>query len=492
MRVRYIFIICLILEFNAAADFNRDKTEYFAVFMEGKKVGYAIYSRAVCEDKVTTTQQANMTITRMGIPITLNTIETCVETIEGKPLKFESVQDISLMKLIVSGKVDKKGIVTATTSSIPGVEKTFPWPEGALMPEGLHLVQLKHGLKKGTEYKVKTFIASETKALDTSIRIGEKQNVDLLGRVVPLTKVVVTQSIPGAGEVTSISYVNNEFLEQKSITSIIGINLELIACSKEFALSENDVYDFYKRMLLPSPQVLENPDLVESITYYLSPIEGANTLMIPSDDNQKVKHDRLGRAIVTVRPIKTPRGVIFPYKGNDKEILDALKPTRYLQSDNKEIVAIAKKAVGDTKDTVEAAKGIEEFVAEYIQNKNLSVGYASAGEVVESRQGDCSEFAVLTTAMCRAVGIPAKVVMGVAYINQPGLENVFAGHAWTQVYAGGKWLCIDASFKSSGLGGYDAGHIALAAGDGDSEDFFKLIGIMGQFRIDAITCKKGY
>ena len=85
--------------------------------------------------------------------------------------------------------------------------------------------------------------------------------------------------------------------------------------------------------------------------------------------------------------------------------------------------------------------------AKYINNKSLSVGYASAAEVVESRQGDCSEFAVLTAALCRAVGIPAQVAVGVAYVQDfMGLEG-FGGHAWAQAYVGtdeqgqnGEWL----------------------------------------------------
>ena len=67
---------------------------------------------------------------------------------------------------------------------------------------------------------------------------------------------------------------------------------------------------------------------------------------------------------------------------------------------------------------MEAVRRIESFVARYIDNKSMSVGYASAVEVVESRQGDCSEFAVLTAALCRAVGIPAQVVVGIAYVKE--------------------------------------------------------------------------
>jgi hypothetical protein len=51
----------------------------------------------------------------------------------------------------------------------------------------------------------------------------------------------------------------------------------------------------------------------------------------------------------------------------------------------------------------------------------------------------------------------------------------------------GKWVGLDAAFKGTGRGGYDAGHIAMAIGNGNPEDFFSLINIIGQFKIDEVT-----
>jgi transglutaminase-like putative cysteine protease len=66
----------------------------------------------------------------------------------------------------------------------------------------------------------------------------------------------------------------------------------------------------------------------------------------------------------------------------------------------------------------------------------------------------------------------------------------FGGHAWTQAYVGDKWIGLDASFKGGGRGGYDAGHITLATGNGNPEDFFNLAATMGQFKVEkAIVAK---
>jgi hypothetical protein len=291
--------------------------------------------------------------------------------------------------------------------------------------------------------------------------------------------------LPGAGEIVSTSFVDEKLNVQKSIIPVMGMNIEMVACAKEFALGDNDVVEVLERMLLPSPQTLENIGSAESAVYYLKPDANTTDLKIPVSDNQSVKAGGNGAVIVTVKPAAAPAGAKLPYNGNEPAALDALKPTRYIQSDDERIIELARKAIGETKDAADAAKKIEAFVADYIEDKNLSIGYASAVEVAASRQGDCTEFAVLTAAMCRAVGIPARVATGLAYIKDyGGFKDIFGGHAWVEAYIGGKWVGLDAAFKSAGLGGFDAGHIALALGNGNPEDFLNIVNSLGRFKIE--------
>jgi len=467
-----------------------NETDYLAVFMEGKKVGFAIQSRVVAERKVTTTEKVSITMSRAGVPVTIDATETSIETTEGEPLGFEVSQELGAMTMKVTGTVDKQGKVDMTVISMGTEQKSvIEWPSGAVMAEGLRLLTLKKGLKQGTEYTAKVFSPGILQAVDAKICIGPKQTVDLLGRVVSLTKVTSTSTIAG-GEIVSTSYVDDDISEQKIITPIAGIQVEIVACTKEFALSENDVFEVIDKLFLACPQPLENIQSAKSITYHISPKPGTENLTVPSGDNQKVQRLKDGKIIVTVEPVTVPAGAKFPYKGTDSTILQATKPARYVQSDRKEIIDLARQAVGHSKDAGEAVRKIESFAAGYVENKSLSVGYASAAEVAASRQGDCSEFAVLTAAMCRAVGIPAQVVTGLAYVKDwAGFEG-FGGHAWTQAYVGDRWVGLDAAFKSAGRGGYGPGHITLAVGNGNPEGFFELVNTMGHFKIDKVIVHK--
>jgi hypothetical protein len=467
---------------------RQEETEYFAILMEGQKIGHAVQIRMVDGSRVTTSTELEITLSRTGIPVSIHTKAKTFETVDGKPLGFELEQTFGIVVTKVVGIVNEDGKVEVTA----GQQRTeFDWPTGAVMAEGMRLLHFRNGLEEGTSYDAKMYDPSVMQVVDVEVEVGPKQNVDLLGRVVPLTLVQSAVRSPQFGLLSVDEYYDDELRLQKSIMPILGMTIEQVACTKEFALGENDVLEVVDKMFMPSPVPLEGVGLARSITYYLSRVKDTSDFVIPSNDNQKVQRLSGGRVILKVEPVVAPKGVRFPYKGDNPVVLEALEPARYVESDNEMIIALARKAIGGTKDAAEAARKIEAFVSQYISNKSLSVGYASAAEVAVSRQGDCSEHAVLVAALCRAVGIPAQVVTGLAYVPQwRTLQNGFGGHAWAQAYIGGKWVGLDAAFKSAGFGGFDAGHITLAEGNGNPEDFLNLINTLGLFKIDRVEVYK--
>ena len=482
-----IFLVVLILIQSIVSGAQTEKVEYYAVIMEGAKVGYAVHSRSVEKGQVKTTEIIDMTIARFGTPVSIKTIETCVETSRGEPISFSAEQDMGIMATKTEGVVGRDGMVMVQTNSMGSVQDSnFVWPKGAAMAEGLRLISIEKGLKEGTSYDVNVFSPGMMTAIRTQVRVGAKEEVDLFGRVVKLTKAETTMSMPGMGEMVVVGYVNEEYEALKTILPMMDMKLELIACEKEFALGGNEIFDIADKMFVASSEPIENVGSAKKVGYYLKPVEGAGNFTIPASDNQSVERLENGSVIVVVEPVSAPKGVKFPYKGTDKEIIEATKPNRFLQSDDAKVTELAKRAVGDTKDAGEAAKKIEAFVADYVEDFSLSVGYASAAEVAASRKGDCSEFAVLTAAMCRSVGIPAKVVVGVAYVDDFMGKAGFGGHAWTEAYIGNKWIGLDATFKASGRGGFDAGHIALARGNGEPADFFNIATTLGRFKIEKV------
>ena len=150
MKIRCIFAVCLVLAAAGVSNAKSEETEYFAVFMEGKKIGHSMRNRVTAEGKVTTTEKVSMLVSRANEPIKMNTTETSIETTDGKPLGFKIVQDLGTRTVSISGVVDEQWIVDATATSMGKEQKkTVGWPSGAVMAEGLRLLQLEKGLKEG-------------------------------------------------------------------------------------------------------------------------------------------------------------------------------------------------------------------------------------------------------------------------------------------------------------------------------------------------------
>ncbi len=476
----FTLAICLLLAITTAAHAKTSEVEYYAILMEGGKIGHVKHTRLVDGDTVTTTEDMTMSITRGPITIVITTIETTTETTQGKPIAFEVIQNFSGMSSKTTGKIEN-GNANVTIEAMGTTQnRTVKYPPNAIMAEGMRLLQLKKGLKQGTTYEAKVFVPSLLQCVNAKVTVGGPAEIDLFGRVTKLTEVKTAMSLP-TGTISSTSYVDSKFIAQKSILPTMGMNIEIIACDRQFALSENDVVDFLDKLLIKSPVAITDVKSMKSALYELSPINDAK-LEIPSGPSQTVKKLKDGKLSVEVKPTTPKKGAKYPYKGRDKELRKALESTQYLQSDNEEVIKLARDAVVDSKDTAEAVRKIESFVSGYITEKDLSVGYATAAEVAASRQGDCTEHAVLMAAMCRAVGIPAKVVFGIVYAEEfLGKKDIFGGHAWTQAYIGNKWVNFDATRAPNG---YSVGHIILATGNGDPGDFFGMVNTLGYFRID--------
>ena len=484
MRIHALVFATLSAILSASPAIGEDETTYFAVLLEGKKAGTGLLRRQVASGLVTTTEMQTITLGRMGTNITITVTAKTVETVEGKPLAFEVSQDMGMGPMTTKGTVDREGKLKLTTTGAGKVQRlTLDWPEGAVLNEGVRLGLLKTHLKPGATYTARMFNPLLQYTVETKFTIGAKRKVDLLGRVVELTEITSVSAGP-MGRIVGTDYVDKDLRRLKSITPMLGMNLELIACSKEVALAKADVADFFDRLILASPAPLGDLASAKAITYLLKPTNPQ--FNVPETDNQKVRKTADGAVEVVVRPAVPLKGAAFPYKGKDERLLEALEPNRYLDSDDKRVAALAARAVGDATDAAVAAKRIEEFVRKYVMEKNLSVGYATASEVAAGRQGDCTEHAVLTAAMCRASGIPAEVVAGVVYISSFGVrKDVFAPHAWARANVGGRWIGLDAAMK-----GYDAGHIALAIGNGEPKSFFAMIPALGYFTIEKVTVVK--
>ena len=77
--------------------------------------------------------------------------------------------------------------------------------------------------------------------------------------------------------------------------------------------------------------------------------------------------------------------------------------------------------------------------------QELTSNASSARQVLDNKVGDCTEFALLFTALARAEGIPARRVSGLVYMGDGSKR--FAWHEWNEVVLDGHWVPVDASWN---------------------------------------------
>jgi hypothetical protein len=163
----------------------------------------------------------------------------------------------------------------------------------------------------------------------------------------------------------------------------------------------------------------------------------------------------------------------------------ALASETFIESDAPEIVAEAAKAVNG----VTGARARAERLTRYVNallDKKPTVSLPSAREVLRTKVGDCNEHTVLYVAMARALGVPARIAVGLVYIH-----GAFYYHAWPEVYladgsgfgvrGSGFWLPVDPTLNQFPA---DATHLRVARGGLDKQTV--VLPLMGRLTMDVL------
>ncbi|MGD9367205.1 MAG: transglutaminase-like domain-containing protein [Desulfobacteraceae bacterium] len=134
--------------------------------------------------------------------------------------------------------------------------------------------------------------------------------------------------------------------------------------------------------------------------------------------------------------------------------------TFYIQSDHPKIRKTAALIKGDETNALRLFRKIAMWVFNNIKDKNYKTALATAVETLERRQGDCTEHSVLTVALARAIGIPARIATGLYYTGES-----FTYHMWVEaLVAEDLWVAVD---PSMGQIEPDALHLTVYQGDFD-------------------------
>ncbi|HEY0257760.1 MAG TPA: transglutaminase-like domain-containing protein, partial [Candidatus Methylacidiphilales bacterium] len=342
--------------------------------------------------------------------------------------------------------------------------------QAALGPEAIRRMTDAIPLRKGTKFTLNTFITDypQAVAVEQGQIVGEEPH-DVRGKTRQLWKITIQMTVmPG---LESVGWVDEKNNDVETDVTIPGLGeMKQYVTDRAECMKQPEGLDIFSSSLIRPQRAIPSPGDQASAVFRLTSVDLSKKLTLWNQDGQHVLSSVPGSSEVEVTlPRSTPADVTWQLPHADTpELHPYLQTSAYLEVDSPEIQALARQAVGSEKNPVFAAHLIERFVRNYITKKDLDIGFASALETARSREGDCTEHAVLCAALGRAAGLPTRCVLGFGYV-PPGVDaptlsksvdkdtGLFAFHMWAEAWIGtDQWVPMDAA-----LDGFDVGHIAI-------------------------------
>lgn len=129
---------------------------------------------------------------------------------------------------------------------------------------------------------------------------------------------------------------------------------------------------------------------------------------------------------------KTPGNLVSGNTDKDGQLLaEYLISEAHLEADDPLIEAAADN-FDSSAGQLELVSSIYSFVLDRMYYAGYNPSDVGAAAALASGGGDCTEYSDLFVALCRAKGIPARIIEG--YATDAGSNDLSFGHNWTEVY----------------------------------------------------------
>ncbi len=411
-----------------------------------------------------------------------------IETPDGEVLRLDTLMRASQQDIRTHGDV-KDGVMTLNFE-VGGQrqQKQIPWGPDVRGPYGPEMSLARAMLKPGETRSVKTFIPDENKVCITVLKAADFEQVPLGPLAKPHKLLRIDQTVlDEAGKRIShmpatTLWVDDAGQIMKSFTDAFG-GMYTYRTTRAAALSPSrGNYQLLGASIIKPSQPVSNPETARSITYRLKSKHADFTL--PNDQRQSVETLGEGQIQLTVTVDGPQTGEPGPEQVDDA----FLRPNPLVDCTDAGVTRHARSAVGRLTDPWQKACAIQDWVFKNMKRKNFEITFAPAAQVAKQLAGDCTEHALLTAAMCRAAGIPARCAVGLVYASS---QEGYGFHMWNEVYVNRRWVAIDSAYNQNQV---DPTHIKMLDTSLDGvaplETFMPVVQVFGNLTIEPIEVRR--
>jgi transglutaminase-like putative cysteine protease len=452
--------------------------QWHAAYFEGVRAGYV---HSTITERITdgvklihTTRDVHLLMRRYKAIVPMHVEAASLEKLDGKAIGLSFTQHLDKeRKLTIIGRV--KGDKLVVTSSADERKVEVPWPEDAIGLYHQERIFRERKLKPGDTMHFVNFELAMMKPTTVRVTARPEETVDLLitrkedeALKVSRTpvKLLRVEQVPDKIDLggskfqppTMVSWLDKDLQPVRYEWEFPGIGwVTLYQTTKEVALKEDIapalLPDLGLNTLVTVKAELPRPYDSKNGVYRIT-VKGDSdaATSFARDGRQEAREARANSFELHVKATGADKG---PRLLPDEEYL---KSSYFLDSDEAHVKEVATRLVGKKDDPAGSARRIERWVHENMKPSN-AIGFATASQVCKDLKGDCRQHAMLTAALCRAAGIPARTAVGLIYVHEPSRKPVFIFHMWTEVLLDGRWHGLDATL---GKGGLSACHLKVA------------------------------
>ncbi|MDQ7783628.1 MAG: transglutaminase-like domain-containing protein [Desulfomonilaceae bacterium] len=361
------------------------------------------------------------------------------------------------------GRMDGRTLITDLPGAKGSATKKIRLSEVPRISRSLGLPLPLTGLKVGDEIKIPIFDPMDSNKSDASIRVVERADLTIAGRKIDAWRVRASMR-----SVDLVMWIDDE---GRLLKGRMPLGITVVRSDRrEIANEMSGTRDLPELVSLTAVPVSGSIPDAEDLKLVRLQVQGTGDWGFPANDfRQKFENSEL-----TVTREEIPKAT-YSLPNGEPQMEEYLKSSRFIRSDNPEIVKTAREIIGKETDPVKAARLINNWVFKNLK-KVPTPAVPDAHTVLLSRQGDCNEHAVLAVSLARAVGLPAKIAVGLVYSGEG-----FYYHAWVAYWAGKTWFTGDPLMNQMPVG---PTHVTLLYGDVDKH--VNVISFLGRLKLKVL------
>ncbi len=438
------------------------ETTYLGMYLQGSKIGYASYTdRPDTLAGVKLTRSDSHTVLDaelMGTTVKMVTDSTTWTTAAGRPVRMNYLMESAGRKQTLTADFEATNVLVDVDNGGAKNHYNLTIPHGVVVDDPLTLVL--HGqAKPGETHSFYVLDPSTVSFIKNDIKMIGASTTTIRGKSV--NAIAIDLIDPRASMRVYVT-------KKGDLVRVDGpMGIDMVPESKAVALAKQGKYaptvDLAIATSLKTDKPIDDPAHLKGLTLRIS---GKDLSHIPSNTAQSVSPSGEGWKVV-IRPIPFDDILTTPVSDLANQQAEWLKPSLDIPSGSERFKELAKKIVGPATDVRSAAMAIRKYVYDTMQ-PNAGIGVLrDASEILDSKQGVCRDYAMLTTTLLRAAGIPAR--LGAGLVNWDGS---FYYHAWAQAWDGQHWFGVDSTTPDND---FSASHVTLAQGNVDDAFTFTFL-----------------